>query len=170
MEEVTAANDLFSMMQYPLFYCGVLNMIGRPEEAEAQILAAVQNPSGTGNPVIETAKNFFHSLTLLRLYPQADEARKQEIDETVTKNQALMKVWTETCPDNYEGKYHLLEAMIASNKGEDLRAIELFDKAIDSSQENLFIQDAALANELAAQHLDHAAASEPCDVGDLRQR
>lgn len=150
MEEVTGANDLFSMMQYPLFYCSVLNMIGQPEKAEAQIAPFVQNQSGAGNPVIESAKNFYQSLTLLRVWKDADDAKKKEIEETVAQNQELLGVWVQNCPENYEGKFLLLQALQAQNNGKDLEAIELFDKAIDKLQESLFIQEAAMANELAA--------------------
>ncbi|NES66795.1 MAG: GAF domain-containing protein, partial [Okeania sp. SIO2D1] len=61
-----------------------------------------------------------------------------------------MKIWADNCPENFLHKYLLVAAEMAQFSGEELKAMELYDQAIASAQENQFIQNEALANELAA--------------------
>src|SRR4029078_2287356 len=51
---------------------------------------------------------------------------------------------------NYLHKYLLVEAERARIAGKDLEAMDLYDKAIASARENDYIQNEALATELAA--------------------
>jgi predicted ATPase len=52
-------------------------------------------------------------------------------------------------PMSHMHKYLLVEAEIARAKGKTARAMELYDKSIEGAVENRFVQDAALACELA---------------------
>jgi hypothetical protein len=61
-----------------------------------------------------------------------------------------MKIWADNSPDNFLHKYLLIAAEMAKIFGENFTAMELYDRAIQSAQENEFIQNEALANERAA--------------------
>jgi signal transduction histidine kinase len=61
-----------------------------------------------------------------------------------------MKTWADNCPTHFLHKYLLVKAEIASLNGKDLEAMDLYDSAIESARENKYIQNEALANELAA--------------------
>ncbi|MDY6803650.1 MAG: AAA family ATPase [Cyanobacteriota bacterium] len=102
------------------------------------------------NWIAETEINFYVSLTLVNFYPDAAAAEKAELRETWEKNQEKMKKWADSCRDNFLHKYLLVEAEIARVSGKDLEAMELYDRAIESANEYHFIQNEALANELAA--------------------
>ena len=65
-------------------------------------------------------------------------------------NQKQMKVWSDNCPANFLHKYLLVEAEIARIFGRWQEAIDLYDQAIASAKEQEFIQNEAIANELAA--------------------
>ena len=94
--------------------------------------------------------NFYHSLTLISLYFQASEVEKKQYWQKLEANQQRLKQWADNCPDNFLHKYLLVAAEMARISGKYYEALDLYDQAVKSAQENEFIQDEALANELAA--------------------
>ena len=93
---------------------------------------------------------YYHSLTLLMLCKDAAIDEKGKFLEQVNENQERFKEWSDNCPDNFQHKFYLVEAEIARNRQEKSTAIDMYDRAIAIAKENGFIQDEALANELAA--------------------
>ncbi|MGF1975926.1 MAG: trifunctional serine/threonine-protein kinase/ATP-binding protein/sensor histidine kinase [Nostoc sp. CmiSLP01] len=93
---------------------------------------------------------FYYSLTLTAIYLSASQLEKERYFNLLTDNQIKLKKWAEQCPDNFWHKYLLVEAEMARISGRALEAMELYDKAIASTRDHEFIQDEALANELAA--------------------
>ncbi len=69
--------------------------------------------------------------------------------EKVEKNHAQIKVWAENAAMNYQSKYELIAAEKARVLGDIAGAMEHYDLAIALAQENGFIQEEALACELA---------------------
>ena len=61
-----------------------------------------------------------------------------------------MRKWADNCPDNFLHKYLLVAAEMARISGKDIEAMKLYDQAIKSAEENEYIQNAAIGNELAA--------------------
>lgn len=96
------------------------------------------------------AFNFYYSLILIALYPTAITEQQQYYWRQLTINQKQMQIWAEICPENFRHQYLLVDAEIARLLNEPLMAIELYDEAIASAKNREFIQDCALANELAA--------------------
>jgi len=70
----------------------------------------------------------------------------------VSTNQEKMQKWAEYTPMNYLHKFHLVEAEKARVLGQFLEAEEFYGRAIAGAAENEFIQEEALAYELAAKH------------------
>ena len=70
--------------------------------------------------------------------------------EQVEKNQTQLKLWADYAPMNHQHKVDLVEAEKCRVLGQKIEAIELYDKAIASAKANEYIQEQALANELAA--------------------
>ncbi|MBD2007172.1 MULTISPECIES: AAA family ATPase [Cyanophyceae] len=93
---------------------------------------------------------FYYSLTLAALYSTANEGQKKEYWKTLKKNQKQMKVWADNCPENFLHKYLLIAAEMARISGKTQEAMELYEQAIKSAKENEYIQNQAIANELAA--------------------
>ncbi len=93
---------------------------------------------------------FYYSLTLSALYPTAlvpDQVRYWQI---LTRNQGFMKTWSYHCPENFRHKYLLVEAEMSRLKGHEEVARTYYEQAIASAHENEYIQNEAIANELAA--------------------
>ena len=61
-----------------------------------------------------------------------------------------MKKWAYHAPMNHFHKWQLVEAERARVLGKDDKAIAFYDQAIAGAKENQYIQEEALANELAA--------------------
>ena len=93
----------------------------------------------------------YYSLILTALYPTATHSQQQEYGEILQVNQEKMKIWADNCPENFLHKYLLVEAEIARISGKEIEVTwDLYDRAIASAQENEYIQNEALGNELAA--------------------
>jgi PAS domain S-box-containing protein len=95
---------------------------------------------------------FYHSLALLSLSLDASSAEKAAWLSCVSTNQEKMQKWAEHAPMNYLHKFHLVEAEKARVLGQFLEAEEFYERAIAGAAENEFIQEEALAYELAAKH------------------
>jgi len=93
---------------------------------------------------------FYDSLVRLAIYPQTDESSRQEILTAVAANQAKIQHWARHAPMNYQHKYELVEAERDRVLGNKLDAMDRYDRAIAGAQENEYLQEEALANELAA--------------------
>jgi GAF domain-containing protein len=75
---------------------------------------------------------------------------QEEILKNVALSQERMKQWARHAPMNYLHKYHLVEAEKARVLGQLLEAEEFYEQAIQGARENRYIQEEALAYELAA--------------------
>jgi GAF domain-containing protein len=89
---------------------------------------------------------FYFALTLLGLYSPENHQLLKILDLP----QKQIKVWADNAPENYQHKYELLEAEKAQVMGEEAKAMELYDRAIRGARRNGYLQEEALANELAA--------------------
>lgn len=93
--------------------------------------------------------NFYYSLILCALYKSANKQIKQEYINQVKSNQKQMKTWADNCPENFLHKYLLVEGEIARLEYKNWKAAKFYDEAIQEAKNNDFIQNEALANELA---------------------
>ncbi len=99
---------------------------------------------------IVTRLNFYHSLALLALYTEAKRQDQKNYLKTILSNQKKMKKWVHHAPMNHLHKYYLVEAELARVKGHDKKAMDLYDKAIAQAREDEYLNNEALANEVAA--------------------
>ena len=93
---------------------------------------------------------FYDSLIRLAMIPTfTKEERKQSLKE-VAKNLKRLKKWAQHAPMNNRHKWLLVEAELARVERRDLDAMKFFKEAVRLAGENEFLQEEALANELAA--------------------
>ncbi|MBF0396844.1 MAG: response regulator [Desulfobacterales bacterium] len=93
---------------------------------------------------------FYHSLIYLHNYTQISDEEKLNILSVAKSDQNKMKNWAENAPENFLHMFQLVGAEIARVEGKQDEAIDLYDKAIESAKKYGFMQNEALANELAA--------------------
>ena len=101
---------------------------------------------------IETGEwRFYGALAHAALWHAALPEERQAQYEALRDHHAQLKVWAEQCPANFENREALVAAEIANIEGRFLDGEELYDKAIRSAHANGFVQNEAVANELAAE-------------------
>lgn len=93
---------------------------------------------------------FYESLICLQLYDQKILKQSKVLINRINENQEKVKKLAIEAPINFQQKYILVEAEKARILNQKAEAIELFDRAIALAQENEYIQEEAIANELAA--------------------
>jgi predicted ATPase/signal transduction histidine kinase/tRNA A-37 threonylcarbamoyl transferase component Bud32 len=145
-----AHQNLYSLCLYQIRKCQVLYWYGNFKEALKLALEVEKQLSFITGAIPATEWNFFFSLVLVAVYPNVSEQKQEEYLEKLNTNQKQMKIWADNCPENFLHKYLLVQAEIARISKKDSEAVELYDLSITFAKENEFIQNEALANELAA--------------------
>jgi predicted ATPase/class 3 adenylate cyclase len=134
---------------YKILKAQALYLFGQPKQAlettreiEGQLKYIVNHPSLAD-------RLLYQSLSLASLWDgYAIEDRRAAMD-CLQANLAQLKIWADNCPDNFRAKQLMIEAEIARIEGDETAA-DLYDQAIEAAHMAQFIQDEALANELAA--------------------
>ncbi|MEG4352602.1 AAA family ATPase [Microcoleus sp. LAD1_D3] len=91
----------------------------------------------------------YDMLARLALYPNSSETEREEILTKVAAKQEKMETWAKQAPMNYLHKFYLVEAERDRVLGNDKDAREYYDKAIILARENEYLNEEALAYELA---------------------
>ncbi|MGC1246431.1 MAG: AAA family ATPase [Spirulinaceae cyanobacterium] len=81
---------------------------------------------------------------------QLAQSQSEELLLQVKVNQEKMQQWANRCPSNFLPKLTLVEAERYQVEGNKAAAIDSYDLAIAQAQENNYLNEEALANELAA--------------------
>ncbi|MCW5314088.1 AAA family ATPase [Nostoc sp. KVJ3] len=93
---------------------------------------------------------FYDALVRLAVYPTASETEQISIIERVTNHQEKLKKWADYAPSNQAHRYALVIAEKCRVLGAKAEAIEYYDRAIAQAKENEYLNEEAIANELAA--------------------
>ncbi|MDY6782991.1 MAG: AAA family ATPase [Cyanobacteriota bacterium] len=119
------------------------------EARENIVLAEPYLESVTGMGAVALF-HFYDSLAHLSEYTEATCAEQEIHLERVKANQSKFEIWAHHCRENFLHKFHLVEAEKARVLGQILEAEEFYEQAISGARDNGFIQEEALAYELAA--------------------
>ncbi|MEG4092637.1 AAA family ATPase [Microcoleus sp. Pol12B4] len=92
----------------------------------------------------------YAALTHLALLPTQSEQEQASILAVVETDQSTLHQWAKNAPMNYLHKWYLVEAERQRVLGNKAEAIEMYDRAIYGAKDNKFVNEEALANELAA--------------------
>jgi PAS domain S-box-containing protein len=93
---------------------------------------------------------FYHSLAIAAAFEAASPERRAELRKDLIEHMASLQRWAESCPATFAHKHALISAEWARLEGRDIEAMQLYEQAIRSAAERGFLQDRALAGELAA--------------------
>jgi predicted ATPase/serine phosphatase RsbU (regulator of sigma subunit)/tRNA A-37 threonylcarbamoyl transferase component Bud32 len=150
IEECETNKNLFSLGNYLTCKAQVLYLYGDNAAALDCIQEAETMLPYLQGMITNAINNFYYSLILVALYPMVNQSEQIRYQQKIETNQKQMKIWADNCPENFWHKYLLVEAEIARISGKEMEALDLYDRAIASAQENEYIQNEALGNELAA--------------------
>ena len=145
-----AANDMQALYYLYLHKLILCYLFGNYSQAlENATLAAKYVTSVPAQPIVPHFY-FYDSLVRLAIYNSLSELEQNLVLRQVQANQKKMRFWARHSPYNYKHKYNLVEAEKARVLGQNMKAMEYYDKAIEAANEQGYIQEEALANELAA--------------------
>ncbi len=94
--------------------------------------------------------HFYHSLVHLAIYSDAPKSEQKLILAKVKANRKKLKKWAQSAPMTHLHKLYLVEAEQHRVLGENAQAIECYDRAINLAKEHEYLNEEALATELAA--------------------
>ncbi len=93
---------------------------------------------------------FYDSLVQLERYSSLPQSEQKPLLRRVTENQKKLKQWAHHAPMNHLHKFHLVEAEHARVLKRYLKAIAYYEQAIALAKSHGYINEEALAYELAA--------------------
>jgi PAS domain S-box-containing protein len=93
---------------------------------------------------------YYSALTVAACYENASADQQKAWSEVLTAHLEQLRAWTEVYPPTFADKHALVSAEIARIEGRDLDAMRLYEEAIRAARENGFVQNEALAHEVAA--------------------
>ncbi|HLO48477.1 MAG TPA: AAA family ATPase, partial [Kamptonema sp.] len=143
-------NSDYAICHYLLLKTKVLCFYGRYAEAVESAQGA-ENLIGTITGKYQVAAiNFYQSIAIAEYCRSHSLGLDNSYIQKIKSNQAQLSIWAASCPENFAHKYDLVNAVLSILSGQKAEAIELFDRAIALAKANEYIQEEALANELAA--------------------
>ena len=130
-----------------------LALCGLFEEVTRGIEVAGEGEKVVGNLAGMTSVPAFHFYNCLLRLKEAERQKAQSHEiagESFQNSFEQLGKFAVSAPVNYEHKLQLVEAERYRLLGQKMEAIDLYDRAIAGAKENEYVQEEALANELAA--------------------
>ncbi|MEN6464171.1 MAG: ATP-binding protein, partial [Syntrophaceae bacterium] len=124
-------------------------LMGRNEEALENENAAYVNIRAITGQVFFSFYHFYSSLVNLANIDDKSTAERHRILKKVDRNQKVLRKWNKHAPMNYQHKILLVEAERCRIKGKTTAAADYYDQAIKLAGENKYLNEEAIANELA---------------------
>jgi len=92
---------------------------------------------------------FYYSLAIAEVFATASQERQFDLRESLRVNLTWLARWAQSCPSTFSHKHALAAAESARIEGREAEAMRLYDQAIREAEEQGFVQDQAISNELA---------------------
>ena len=155
-EATALPQDLVTKDRTSLYYLYlhktiICYLFGEQTKALEYINKASNFLDGVAGLIVVPIFYFYESLVLLASsnYLELTAAGQEVVEQKIQANQEKMRHWAFHAPMNYQHKYDLVQAEQHRVLGQKIEAIELYDRAIAGAKENGYVQEEALANELA---------------------
>ena len=140
-----------SQLHQLYLYKLILNFVfGQPHEAIKNAVLAEKHIGSVTAMLCVPIFHFYDSLAHLAVFAEASSSEQEVILNRVKNNQEKMQKWAHHAPMNHLHKFYLVEAGRHRVLGERLEAVEMYDRAISLAQQNDYVNEEALAHELAA--------------------
>jgi PAS domain S-box-containing protein len=140
---------LFSIHFNKLILCYLFSEYA--QAVEHSILVELYVPGVVATPTVPVFY-FYDSLARLAAWAGSIAEAQEEIFNKIAINQEKMQQWAHHAPMNYLHKYYLVEAEKARVLGQLPEAEEFYEQAVQGARDNDYLQEEALAYELAAKH------------------
>ena len=102
-------------------------------------------------PLLEFLEyHFYGALCLAAVHDLASPEDREHHRAGLTEHLKKLDTWALHCPENFAGRAALVGAEVARIEGRDIDAMRLYEEAIRSSRDHGFVQNEAIAYEVAA--------------------
>ena len=144
------ANQLLALCQIYLNKLLLSYLFQRYEQALLNARLTEQYLSAATGLLHIPIFHFYDALVQLAVYPTGSETEKTSILNRVTAHQEKLKEWAVHAPSNQAHRCELIAAERCRVLGQNAAASEYYDRAIALAKEHEYLNEAAIANELAA--------------------
>jgi predicted ATPase len=145
-------NDASTLL---LLYCAKLILsvfFNNMDEAMGYVRQARTCLQGGAGMFAFVLFHYYESLTLLAQADRLSGIKRRRQMLKVVANQRKLKRWAGFSPENHLHRWYLVRAEYLRVCGKEERAVRFYDLAIDQAHKQGFIQDGALASELAGRY------------------
>nr|MCU0536284.1 AAA family ATPase [Hydrococcus sp. Prado102] len=146
-QETSDRYALCALYVNKLFLCYLFGDCDRAIDKASQ---AQQYLDGATATLLIPLFYFYDSLAHLAVYNSVPSSEQPQILARVAARQQKMQKWANSAPTNYLHKFYLVEAEKYRIQGCYVEAMDYYDRAIAKARENEYINEEALASELAA--------------------
>ncbi len=143
-------NNLMGIYNLQLHKLILYYLFDKYQEAYTKVVKTADYLSTVSELVTVTVFYFYDSLVRLAVYLDVPPSEQTELLSCVQANQEKVKKWAVHAPMNHLHKFYLVEAEKHRVLGEKLEALERYEQAIAFAKENDYINEEAIALELAA--------------------
>jgi signal transduction histidine kinase/CheY-like chemotaxis protein/tetratricopeptide (TPR) repeat protein len=140
----------FAVWRYHVLKQMVSFLFGRYDEALESAEQAAEALRGVVALLLVGTHHFYRALVLAAVYPGTDATRREGLKRELAEELRIHREWADNCPDNFANRYALVSAEVARIEGREVDAERLYEQAIRSARDNDFVQNEALAYELAS--------------------
>jgi transcriptional regulator with GAF, ATPase, and Fis domain/predicted ATPase len=138
VKEISACHEMMALFIY--------------RQASAALEASLRaNRLPLGGATALLPSDFYICLSLTDALPGVTGQEKEHLLGIIALRRERLQLKAQTCPINHQHKFDLVEAQRCRQSGDLFAAMEYFDAAIAGAQKNQYLQEEALANELAAE-------------------
>ena len=143
-------NELTALAVVYIYKMILAYLFGNYSHALVYIPQANRNLMAVGGTIYIPVFHFYAGLTYLALGSTQSEIEQANTLVLVENHQKILAQWAHHAPMNHQHKVDLIEAEKCRVLGKNYEAGDWYDRAIAGAKENEYIQEQALANELAA--------------------
>ncbi|MEG5177410.1 trifunctional serine/threonine-protein kinase/ATP-binding protein/sensor histidine kinase [Microcoleus sp. A2-D5] len=143
-------NDLTSIAIVYIYKLLLAYYFGNYQAALNYITPVKSHLMAVSGMVFIPSFHFYAALTHLALFPIQPEPEQAEILERAASHEIILHRWAQNAPMNHQHKVDLVAAEKCRVLGKNYEAGDYYDRAIFGAKANEYINEEALANELAA--------------------
>lgn len=87
------------------------------------------------------------TIACIRALASSHALQRLRLELRIRRNLRLMRRWVHHAPANISHRFHFIRAELAASRGQDLRAMNLYEQALEDANRTGYINDAALISE-----------------------
>lgn len=149
LEEAAEAQSLMAICYYQVCKQQVLYLYRDPRASLAASDAAHAHLANIMGNFAVSMHNLYTSLALIGCLEDASEEERESFTARIAANQEQMKIWADSCPENFLHMHRLVEAEQARASGDVATALQLYDEVAELARTHRYAVHEALAHELA---------------------